>query len=97
MKRVDVRLCRVLRCKPFLALQTNKGCDEAEARRCKRRVKSHTTLPGRLPQRRARPNDSHPRLSLRFVQRVLPRDLDPPDWQSETFPSLIVENNSPQR
>src|SRR5215217_6744520 len=97
MKRVGVRLCRALQCKPCLALQTHKGCDEAEARLCKNRVEFHTTLPDRLPQKRARPNDSHPRLSLHSVLRVLPRDLDPADWRSETFPSVTVENNSPQK
>src|SRR5215216_2209240 len=97
MKRVGVRLCQALRCKPCLALQTGKGCDEAEARRCKRRVEFHTTLPGRLPQRRARPNDSPLRLSLRFVLRVLPRDSDPADWRIVTFPSMMLENNSPQK
>src|ERR1044072_6687729 len=97
MKRVGVRLCQVLRCKPCLALQTDKGCDEAEARPCKRRVEFHTPLPGRLPQRRARPNHSHHRLSLHSVLRVLPRDLDPTDWRSETFPSLTLDDNSPQK
>src|SRR5215208_7858606 len=97
MKRVGVRLCQALRCKPCLALQTDKGCDEAEALRCKRRVEFHTTLPGRLPQRRARPNDSHPRLLLQPALRVLPRDLDPADSRSETFLSWRLENNSPQK
>src|SRR5215218_7418728 len=97
MKRVGVRLCQALRCKPCLVLQTDKGCDEAEALRCKRRVEFHTTLPGRLPQRRARPNGSHPRLSLHSVLRVLPRDLDPADWRSETFPSLTLENSFRQK
>src|SRR5215212_5334475 len=97
MKRVGVRLCQALRCKPCLVLQTGKDCDEAEALRCKRRVEFHTTLPGRLPQRRARPNDSHRRLSLHSVLRVLPRDSNLPDWRSETFPSLTLENNSPQK
>src|SRR5215216_6322000 len=97
MKRVGVRLCQALRCKPCLALQTDKGCDEAEARPCKRRVEFHTTLPGRLPQRRAKPNDSHRQLSQRSVLRVLPRYSDPADWRSETSPSLTLENNSPQK
>src|SRR5215211_1235693 len=93
MKRVGARLCQALRCKPCLALQTGKDCDEAEARPCKRRVEFHTTLPGQLPHRRARPNGSHPRLSLHSVLKVLPRDLDPADWRSETFPSLTLENS----
>src|SRR5829696_6615508 len=97
MKRVGVRLCQALRCKPCLALQTSKGCDEAEARLYKRRVEFHTTLPGRLPQRRARLIDSHQRLSLHSVLRVLLRGLGPADWRSETFPSVTVENNSLQR
>src|SRR5215218_1272195 len=96
MKRVGARLCQELRCKPCLALQTDKGCDEAEARLCKRRAEFHTTLPVRLPQRRARPNDSHRRLSLHSVLRVLPRDSDRADWRSATFRSLTVESNSPQ-
>src|SRR6476620_2748867 len=96
MKRVGVRLCRGLRCKPCLAPQTDKGCDEAEAHPCKHRVESRTTLPGRLPQRCARPNDSHRRLSLCSALKVLPRDSDPADWQSETSPRLTLESNSLQ-
>src|SRR5215213_1129563 len=97
MKRVVARLCQVLRCIPCLALQTDKGCDEAEARLCKRRAEFHTTLPDRLRQRRARPNDSRPQLLLHSVLRVLPRDSDPADWRSETFPSLMLANNSPRK
>src|SRR5215204_3402504 len=97
MKRVGVRLCQALRCKPCLALQTDKGCDEAEARLCKRRLEFHTTLQDRLRQRRARPIDSHPQPLLHSVLRVLPRDSDPADWRNETFPSLRLANNSPQK
>src|SRR5687767_2331391 len=97
MKRVGVHLCQALRCKPYLALQTDKGCDEAEVRLCKRRVEFHTTLPGRLPRRCARPNGSRRRLSLHSVLRALPPDSDPADWRSETFPPLTLENISPQK
>src|ERR1700754_103244 len=97
MKRVGVRLCQALRCKPCLALQTNKGCAGAEARRCKRRVEFHTTLPGRLPRRCARPNDSRRRFSPRSVPRVLPRDSGPADSQTETVQSTTVEKNSRQK
>src|ERR1044072_7750341 len=97
MKRVGVRPCQALRCKPCLVLQTHKGCDEAEARRCKRRVAFHTTLPGRLPHRCARPDESHCRLSPHIAPRVLPRNSVPAEWRSETFPSTTCGNNSPQK
>src|SRR6185503_6281499 len=97
MKRVGARLCQGLRCKPCLALQTHKGCDEAGARPCKRRVAFHTTLPGQPPHRCARLDDSRRRLSLHSVLRVLPRDSHPEDWRSATFPSLTFENNSPRK
>src|SRR5215203_4453189 len=97
MKQVGVRLCQALRCKPCLALQIDKGCDEAEARLCKRQVEFHTTRLVRLRQRRARPDDSHRRRSRHSVLRVLPQNLRPADWRSATFPSLTVENKFLQK
>ncbi len=92
-----MRLCRALRCKRCLELQTGKGCDEAEGRLCKRRVEFRTTLRGRLPHRRATLNDSRRRRSLCSALRAHPRNSHRSDSRSETFPSLTVENNSPRK
>src|ERR1700741_864261 len=97
MKQFGVRLCQALRCKPCLALRTDKDCDEAEARLCERRVVFRTTLPDRLPHRRARPNDFPRRLSLYSVLRALPQDSNQVGWQSETVRSLTLESNSRQK